>query len=127
MKYTPSAFPSRIPLPRSCCRCSSGGAPTDRVVDVRGSFGVLPPLSLVLASREVGSLQQLGHLGTHRAGDFSPGNVDQAWTAPPGAAEARGLRSLSQGSSGADILGKEKWVWEASQPLLKGALLRVPE
>ena len=110
MRCTPSAFPSRSPPPRCYSRCSPGGAPTDRVIDVGGPFGVLPPLPLVLASREVSSLQQLGRLGAHRvsgAGDFgprSPGSVDRASTAPPSAAEARGLWSLAQKSfSGADV------------------------
>lgn len=91
----PSAFPSRSPTPGGYSRGSPGGAPTDRVVDVGGPFGVLPPLPLVLAGREVSSLQQLGHLGAHRVGGAGtlgprrPGSVDPAPTAPPGAAEAR--------------------------------------
>ena len=79
------------------------------MVDVGGPFGVFPPLPLVLAGREVSSLQELGHLGAHRAGGAGtlgprrPGSVDPASTAPPGAAEVREVvESGPTGSSGSD-------------------------
>lgn len=97
------------------------------MVDVGGPFGVLPPLLPVLASSEVGSLQQLGGLGAHRAdgaGDGGSGCQDGMFTAPPGAGEARGSWRLIQravlglpqmNSSRADMpRRREQAMWKAA-------------
>lgn len=114
MRCTPPTFPSQSPPPRCRSRRSAADAPTDGVVDVGGPFGVLPPLLPVLASREVGSLQQLRRLRAHRADgadDCGRRGRDGTFTAPPGAGEARGSWRLIQraelglpqmNSSGAD-------------------------